>query len=622
MARATNAFQDEPTGKVERARGGFYRNAQGTPYVSDPSGATVKSGERKGQPKRLAYGSPSGAGKQIENSFNLQKWSERRGLLGLGREPRLWVDLLDLAQLDPDTDEAKELADTIWVRARAAAEANLSADRGTHGHALTEDHDEERDWIERAKAGEDLGLPVDVQTALVGAWDAMLERDGLEILAVEASCVDDTWRLAGTLDRIARTTRPLRFARFGGEVVEIPAGTVLVLDVKTGKHRVDSRGVVQYWQAYAVQIASYAQSRPYDTETEQRGDWPWSIDQDHALIAHLDVLGALAGEPSCTLVHVDLIAGRDHGGACVQQAKAWERRDDVFSIAQLIDDAEGIEASPADAKPCTAAPTVTADPGTASPESANHAGEEPARGTEPASEEGLVTGAFGPAATTGQSPTPEAATGTSSRTIDPATSPAESTEGADVHPPAASAPSAPSQLLADAQARMAIDAEHAQPAAAAPTPADFDPPTPGEGEDLGGEHYASGWDALQQRFKALPRPALDWCGQLIREAREAGVGFQAGEHRTARRFDLYRGVIALADREPSDDALRALVALALDTDAALFPAVPAGKALGALDADGARRFADLVDAYLAVPARLVAHVNEAGLFVLAEAVAA
>ena len=103
-----------------------------------------------------------------------------------------------------------------------------------------------------------------------------------EILAVEASCVDDTWRLAGTLDRIARTTRPLRFVRASGEIVDVPAGTVLVLDVKTGEDRID-RG---YWQGYAIQIASYAQSVPYDTEAETRGEWPWPIDQQHALIAH------------------------------------------------------------------------------------------------------------------------------------------------------------------------------------------------------------------------------------------------------------------------------------------------------------------------------------------------
>ena len=172
----------------------------------------VESGDRKGQPKRLPYGSPSGAGKQIENTYNLQKWSERRVVMGIGIDLALIADCAAVAQLDPESDEYKDAADRIVLRAKEAAQAGLAAERGTHGHALTEDHDEERDWIVRAEAGEILGLDVDVQRSLVQAWQDCVERNGLEILAVEASCVDDTWRLAGTLDRIVRLGSDLTFA--------------------------------------------------------------------------------------------------------------------------------------------------------------------------------------------------------------------------------------------------------------------------------------------------------------------------------------------------------------------------------------------------------------------------
>ncbi len=37
---------------IQRGRGGFLRNAADVPYVTDPSGATVKSGPRRGEPKR------------------------------------------------------------------------------------------------------------------------------------------------------------------------------------------------------------------------------------------------------------------------------------------------------------------------------------------------------------------------------------------------------------------------------------------------------------------------------------------------------------------------------------------------------------------------------------------
>lgn len=356
MARA--ADDSRPAG-IQPGRGGFMRSADDKPYVSDPTGATVKSGPRKGEVKRLAYGSPSNRGKQIENTTNLVKWGERRVVLGIGADPELLAMCGQLVGLDIDSDEYKTLADSIIIRAKDAAEANLAAERGTHGHALTEDSDDGRDWLTRAEAGEVLGLDAAVQATIVSAWREMLERSGLEILAVEASCVDDTWRLAGTLDRIARTTKPLRFALPGGEVRVLPAGTVLVLDVKTGRKRTDGRsGAVMYWQGYAIQIASYAQSVPYDTAAETRGEWPWPISQEHAVIAHLDVLAAIEGDARCELVYVDLVAGREHGGECVVMAKAWEARTDVFSIAEL--DADELPEVPASSEEVAAPPEAPA----------------------------------------------------------------------------------------------------------------------------------------------------------------------------------------------------------------------------------------------------------------------
>lgn len=323
--------QERPEG-IQRGRGGFMRSIDGKPYVTDPTGAVVKSGKRKGEIKRLPYGSPSNRGMQIENSTNLTKWGERRVVLGVGLDPEIAQMCTQLTGLDVDSDEYKTLADAIIVRAKEIAKANLAAAQGTHVHALTEDHDEERDWVRRAEAGEILGLDAELQAALVAGWNAMLKRQQLEVLAVEASCVDDRWRLAGTLDRIVRLGRALRFARHGGEIAEIPAGTVVVLDVKTSNKRLDRNGCVQYWQAYAIQIASYAQAVPYDTEAEARGEWPFTIDQTHALIAHPDL-------ETCEweLIYCDLAAGREHGGECVVAAKAWEARSDVFSVAQLED---------------------------------------------------------------------------------------------------------------------------------------------------------------------------------------------------------------------------------------------------------------------------------------------
>lgn len=575
MAQAASAFDDKPAG-VQRGRGGFMRGGVGdSPYVSDPTGATVKSGDRKGQIKRLQYGSPSGFGKQIENTFNLQKWGERRVVLGIGAalasgDFTVSQMCFQLSTLDVDSETYKELADQIVVRCKEIAETNLAAERGTHGHAVLEDDDEGRDWMARAEAGELLGIPVDAQHALVQAWRHMLERDGLEVLITEASCIDDTWRLAGTLDNIARCTKELRFLKDGGEVAVIPAGTVLVLDKKTGQRRTKPRsGVIEYWHGYAVQVASYAQSVPYDTEAETRGVWPWEIDQTHALIAHVDILAAIAGAPFediCTLIYVDLVAGREHGGATVVEAKAWEKRTDVFSVKQL--DAQDVVS------------------------------------------EQLEPDAEGITESAAEEPAPPTPTEPSAAPSDTATAPVS----APPEPAPIPAPAAPPSPLRESQlARAAIDAEADRRRDAA---------TSFEGDDLSADTYEAMWTLMREQYQALDRPALDWVKQLIGDARDAGVGFQAQSAHTARRSHIYRGLIALAGFEPTDDALWALVELAHGDDPALRATRTAGAALGSLDATAAETFARLVDDYLATPARLVASFTDDGLFVLTPLAAA
>ena len=212
--------------------GDFPRNAAKAPYVSDPSGAVVKSGARKGQPKRVLYGRPSGLGKNVGDGFALSQWSQRMVLCGIVTDAALAAEARALLDMDQESREFKELANALADRAKDAAKAGLAAERGTHTHALTEDHDNEVDWVARAEAGVDLGIPHEAQQALVDVWRRCLADNGLEVLATEAKVVNDRLRVAGTLDRIVRLTRPLTF----GDIT-VPAGTVLVLDIKTGKMR-------------------------------------------------------------------------------------------------------------------------------------------------------------------------------------------------------------------------------------------------------------------------------------------------------------------------------------------------------------------------------------------------
>jgi hypothetical protein len=99
-------------------------------------------------------------------------------------------------------------------------------------------------------------------------------------------------------------------------------------------------------------------------------------------------------------------------------------------------------------------------------------------------------------------------------------------------------------------------------------------------------------DQLKDRYTGLAdRSAIT---ALATEAQQAGVSFHLKEARTARRYHILWGLVTLAEADALDeDAVRILTSTALDSDAAQFPTVTAGHALGALDATTAQTFADL-----------------------------
>ena len=327
------ALDSPPT--LERRPGDFKRDAREGVYVSDPTGDTVKSGKRKGEIKWVRYGRPSSLGKQAENTYNLQRWNERQLAYGMTLPDDLLESLLvALGETEPDSDAWGDAADAVIARAKALAGASDAADRGTHMHAVVEDDSLERNWVARAEAGEDMGIPAAVQEAMLEAWRLMLIAYGLRILCVERRVVHDGWRQAGTLDAVCILERDITFVLPDGELVVLEVGTVVVLDLKTGKLRTragKSKIDEGYWQSYAVQVAAYAGAVPYDCDTDTRTEWEYEIDQRWAIIAHLPVDEALAGNAVCRLILVDLEAGRNAVEQIVMPAKAWQARRDVFA---------------------------------------------------------------------------------------------------------------------------------------------------------------------------------------------------------------------------------------------------------------------------------------------------
>jgi len=327
------------TSATERTPGDFRRHPwTGAPLVSHPTRTT-----KAGKPASVQYGRPSGLGKQIEDGTNLARWGERMVAIG-GAHPDAANLLARMAALGacPDSAEAAEWrreADSIAAELKRLARAHEAAERGTHMHAIAEDdYARGRNPVFLMEAGEDLGLPAAVQQAMLGAYRQALADAGLEVLAVERTCVNDTLRVAGTLDAIVRVTRPLRLVFPGdGEIVSVEAGAVLLADLKTGRLRTNGGGVPLWWHSYAVQCFAYASSAPYDPDAEpgeERGEWPWPIGQDVALIAHLPVDEALDGQAVCRLIPIRLEPAAEAASLCIA-AKAWAKRGDVFG--QVLD---------------------------------------------------------------------------------------------------------------------------------------------------------------------------------------------------------------------------------------------------------------------------------------------
>ena len=318
-----NDYSEKQPGQWRR------KGENGPPIVTDPDGVTTQ----KGTVALRTYARPSNFGKQVENTYNLVKWNERMVALGLAASMSEEVrEALYAGEGHHDSPEWKAIADGIVVHAKRQAGAMVKAEQGTVGHQITEDSDLGHSIITRIEQGEDVGLPAPIQLLVREAWERLI-GEHFEILAVEFPCVYDRWRVAGTGDRIVRLKHDLVFNTPQGWIT-LKAGTVLVLDIKTGGLKTDSNGLPQYWHSYAVQICAYARSLPYDVDTEKRGWWPLSwhgINPSHALIAHLDIGRALdTGEMVAQLLYVDIDAGWE-AGELVCRAKDWQRRKDIFS---------------------------------------------------------------------------------------------------------------------------------------------------------------------------------------------------------------------------------------------------------------------------------------------------
>ncbi len=352
---------------------------------------------------------------------------------------------------------------------------------------------------------------------------------------IEAMVVLDHYQVAGTAD-------------IGHAVV--PGVGPVIADLKTGTDLKYS------WQAISVQLAEYVngdniyrQGEAADGSQDRREPMP-PISKELGLVIHLP-----AGEARCDLYLVDLVAGWEAFQHSMW-ARAWRTRKDLARPLEIAATAPASVAVPQSGPVPPPAPTAP-----------------------PPLDDFDTPPSALPPALPAQRPGAHA---------DAPAQVASVLSDFDTPPVSAAAP-------ATAAVRPEPEPPQAPATPSTPTPRaqrDAMPKRPAEGDPTDPEDF----NALQRRYEQLVGAPLDWVTRIMKEAFAAGVSFHAKEAKTARRFEIIRGLIMLAENDGADDeVMRALAALALGSDAPLFPAITAGHAVGALDVTAAKAFSGHVE---------------------------
>lgn len=263
---------------VDDRRRKDFRRANGAPMYVNAEGKNIRASR------------PSNWGKELDDENALVNWKINKAVAGVARHPDLIAKAVALK--DDDKNGWAELRE----KAINSGRGDVAADIGTAIHAMSERWEDPDDDF-------DPGQPY---TAHLEAYTEELERCGLVSELFEYQVVNEKYNAAGTADRLFRTTRVL----ITPDGSELPVGTLLVGDLKTGKSLDFSK------PGYAVQMAIYAQGRMYNVETDEFMETP-EINQRWGILVHQP-----SDSPICECLWVDLDVG-DWGAYLVQQVRWW-----------------------------------------------------------------------------------------------------------------------------------------------------------------------------------------------------------------------------------------------------------------------------------------------------------
>jgi hypothetical protein len=217
----------------------------------------------------------------------------------------------DLYALAAATDlNDKNTFDKLTEAAFESAGGSSAASTGTALHSFTEQVDE----------GYEPQVP-DIWKPDIAAYKRLVSVNGLEFPkeGIERIVVNEHLGIAGTFDRIARLTKPLR-VKVGDEYVNLKEGDWVVLDLKTGKDL--SYG----WRDIAAQLAAYANADAMWNPVTKRFESLPDLNKMVALVVHLP-----AGTGEATLYGVDIDKGYQAAELCVM-IREWRKEKGLASM--------------------------------------------------------------------------------------------------------------------------------------------------------------------------------------------------------------------------------------------------------------------------------------------------
>lgn len=274
---------------------------------------------RDGRPKIFPEGSDGSKGEWytrtttfidcLSDKTTLGDWKNRMILEGLARDERLLEEYKALE--DPSgADKGKVMS--LCRRALDIADSSVKASLGSAIHELTEELDRDGELFSF--------VPPDLEADMAAFEEATKD---LEVLAIEEFAVNDTYKFGGTYDRI------YKLPAWICEELEIPVGSLVVGDLKTGNVDLD-RGKI------AMQLAGYSTMKRYDPFTFERTPLVYGgqeVRTDWGIIVHLPV-----GQALCRVIPVRL----DHEGLeLASKVREWrkvnQRKESKLDPLRVVD---------------------------------------------------------------------------------------------------------------------------------------------------------------------------------------------------------------------------------------------------------------------------------------------